>query len=359
VTGPISAKTTASPVADVVVPVHDASATLGRVLDAAIAAAGREHVIVVDDGSTDGSVALASERGVRVRRLERRSGPAAARNRGVEASAAEVVLFVDADCVLHPDALDRVRAAFAADPGLAALTGSYDDAPPEPGFASQYMNLRHHLTHQRARRDDSTFWAGCGAVRRAAFLAAGGFDSERYPTPQIEDIELGLRLRRSGARLRLDPALQVTHLKRWTLRSVLRTDLRQRALPWSELILERAELPADLNLRWSQRVAALLAAPALVSLPAIEQVAVAGRFWGVATAIAIVAASFAANRDLLAFFAARRGLGFATAAWLFHQLHLLVAAGALLATALRRPKSTRDLLRGRAGSTANGLRARS
>jgi hypothetical protein len=258
-----------------------------------------------------------------------------------------VVLFVDADCVAHRDVVERVRAAFTADPSLVALTGSYDDAPPAPGFFSQYMNLRHHHTHQHARRDDSTFWAGCGAVRRAAFLAAGGFDAARYTTPQIEDIELGLRLRRAGARLRLDPELQVTHLKRWTLSSVLRTDLYDRALPWSELILEDGVLPSDLNLRRSQRAAAVLAAPALLAVVALPLSAGKGWWWAVAAAIATLVAALAANRDLVGFFAARRGILFALGAWLFHQVHLLVAAGAFVSASLRRPAAARRVLRSR------------
>ena len=284
---------------------------------------------------------------MRVLRLDQRAGPALARNRGAQASSAEVILFLDADCVAHPDVVDRVRAAFTADPLLAALTGSYDDAPPARGFFSQYMNLRHHFTHQRARRNDATFWAGCGAVRRAVFLEAGGFDADRYDTPQIEDIELGVRLRRSGGRLRLDPDLQVTHLKRWTLRSVVRTDLHDRALPWSALILEDGVLPADLNLRPSQRAAAVLAAPALIAVAALPALALTGHWWWAAAAIAVVAASLLANRDLVAFFAAKRGGAFALGAWLFHQVHLLVAAGAFFFSSLRRPRAALWMLRSR------------
>jgi GT2 family glycosyltransferase len=332
---------------DVVIAAYNAAATLDRSLDAAIAAAGAEHVLLVDDGSDDGGAELARRRGVRVVRLDRRSGPALARNRGAQAASAEVVLFLDADCVAHGNTVERVRSAFSLDPTLAALTGSYDDAPPARGFFSQYMNLRHHHTHQRARRDDSTFWAGCGAVRRSVFLAAGGFDATRYTTPQIEDIELGLRLRRAGAKLRLDPDLQVTHLKRWTLSSTLRTDLYDRALPWSALILEDGELPSDLNLRSSQRAAAMLAAPALLAVVALPVAAIAGAWWVLAGAIVVLAASLAANRDLVRFFAARRGIAFALGGWLYHQMHLLVAAGAFACASLRRPRAARRMLRSR------------
>ncbi|HVR29490.1 MAG TPA: glycosyltransferase family A protein [Thermoanaerobaculia bacterium] len=335
--------TRSGPDLEVVIPAHDAALTLGRVLDALLpAAVGR--ILVVDAGSSDATAELARSRGARVLRLETRQGPAAARNAGVEATTAEVVLFLDADCVAHPDVVERVRAAFGEDPELAGLSGSYDDAPAARGFYSQYMNLRHHLTHQLARRDHATFWAGCGAVRRAPFLAAGGFDAARYPRPQIEDIELGLRLRRLGARLRLDPALQVTHLKEWSMRSVLRTDLYDRALPWSALILEHGELPTDLNLRASQRWAAVLAAPALAA-PALAVLAAVETSWPLgALTLAILGASLAANRDLVTFFASRRGWGFALRAWLFHQVHLVLSAAAFLASWLRRPRSPRDLL---------------
>ena len=54
-------------------------------------------------------------------------------------------------------------------PALTAVMGSYDDTPSEPGLVSQYRNLLHHFVHQVGREKASTFWAGCGAVRRGAF----------------------------------------------------------------------------------------------------------------------------------------------------------------------------------------------
>lgn len=330
----------------IVVPVFNGATFLRRSLPSLTAQAPDAEVAVVDAGSTDDSARVARELGATVIALRERAGPARARNAGVSRLEAEVVLFLDADCVPHPDVVARVRAAFRHDRDLVSLTGSYDDAPPEPGFFSQYMNLRHHHFHQRARRENATFWAGCGAVRRKAFVAVGGFDEQRYPRPQIEDIELGLRLRRVG-QTRLDPDLQVTHLKRWTLRSVIETDIRQRAIPWARLILESGSLPDDLNLTWSQRAAALLSPLLLASLLLSPWAVLTGRWAALAIAGGLTLASGVLTFDLLRFFTRVRGPWFAARAWLFQQVHLFYGSATLgLCTLLHLARTTRRRLVG-------------
>ena len=152
----------------------------------------------------------------------RARGPAAARNTGAQAASAPLVFFLDADVAVHPDTFGRAVARFEADPGLAALFGSYDDCPAAPGLVSQFRNLLHHYVHQQGSfvddaRPARTFWTGCGAIRRQVFLDLGGFDPQLYRRPAIEDIELGYRLTRAGCRIDLARDIQATHLKRWTL----------------------------------------------------------------------------------------------------------------------------------------------
>ena len=67
-------------------------------------------------------------------------------------------------------------------------------------FVSQYKNLFHHFVHQDASGTATSFWAGCGAIRRDIFLRLGGFNTA-YKRPSIEDIELGYRLTRAGHRI--------------------------------------------------------------------------------------------------------------------------------------------------------------
>ena len=222
--------------------------------------------IVVDDGSTDNSAAIAKHRGASVLTTGGRCGPARARNIGAQSSRGEILLFLDADVCVHLDTLARVAEEFSVRPGLDAVIGSYDRRPTARGFVSEYRNLMHHFVHHRGNREASTFWAGCGAIRKPLFLEAGGFD-ENYRAASIEDIELGYRLTRAGRKLALNPQIQVTHLKSWDLQSMLRTDFFYRALPWSELTLRSGNMPNDLNLRISQRISVALVA-LLISIAA-------------------------------------------------------------------------------------------
>ncbi len=115
----------------------------------------------------------------------------------------------------------------------------------------------HCYVHQRAQTEASTFWSGCGAIRRDVFFEHSGFSSE-YGRPAIEDIELGYRLIQAKRRIRLDRELCVKHLKRWTFWGLVKTDMLDRGIPWSELILRDRNMPNDLNLALSQRVSVAL-----------------------------------------------------------------------------------------------------
>jgi glycosyltransferase involved in cell wall biosynthesis len=214
--------------------------------------------VVVDDASDDATIAVAEHHGVRVIAIDKRRGPAHARNVGARQARGEVILFLDADVCIHPDAITRLEEHFRSDPSLDAVIGAYDDSPAATPFVSQYRNLLHCSTHRLGLPDASTFWAACGAIRRKAFLRCGGFD-DHFDRPAIEDIEFGSRLKAQGGRILLDPTIQVQHLKRWTLRSMIKTDIFDRGIPWTRLILRSRSMPNDLNVRWSQRLSVALA----------------------------------------------------------------------------------------------------
>ena len=302
----------------VIIPVHNGGANFRRCLASLAAAASRPgEVIVVADGDRDGSRLLAESFGAQVLKLDTPRGPAGARNLGARRARGDILFFIDADITIPPNTLEQLAAVFGREPGVAAVFGSYDDEPAVAKFFSQYKNLFHHYVHQNGRVEASTFWGGCGAVRRDAFLAVGGFD-ESYRRPSIEDIELGHRLKRAGYRIRLDKALQVKHLKHWTVASLLHSDFWCRAVPWTELIMRDRRFINDLNVGVSSRISVLLAYGLVGSL--IGAWWWAG-FWALAATLGL--ALLAVNAPLYRFFHCKRGLWFTTRAIPWHWLYYL------------------------------------
>ena len=229
-----------APLISVIIPAHDAGKTLGACINALMTSdlpRSQWELVVVDDASTDQTTDIASraDRLVRISGLPR--GPAYARNRGAEAARAPVVAFVDADVCVHRDTLRKLLEHLGASPDLTAVFGSYDENPTASAVHSQYRNLLHHYVHQQSGGETGSFWAGIGAIRTSEFLNAGMFDDVKYRSPQIEDVELGYRLRQRGGRILLDPSIRGTHLKGWTIPGIVRTDLMRRGIPWVRLLL--------------------------------------------------------------------------------------------------------------------------
>ena len=244
----------------IIIPAFNASRYLELCLGAVAKSSYQNYeIIVVDDCSDDGTDDIARRHRAEVFRLQSRSGPAAARNYGARMARKDRLCFVDADVLIKPGTLARIVDDFNCTPRIAAVFGSYDDDPPAKNFVSQYKNLQHHFIHQHSNHEAETFWSGCGAIKKEIFQKVDGFDQSRYPKASIEDIELGFRLRTMGYRIILDKDLQVTHLKRWSLISMLKTDILYRAVPWSKLILQSRDKFRDLNLQFSARVSTALA----------------------------------------------------------------------------------------------------
>ena len=279
-----------------------------------------DEVLVVDDVSTDNTAALAEEMGARVLIMPENGGPGAARNLAAREATGDVLWFVDSDVIAWPGGAERIRAAMA-DPTVHAVFGSYDEEPAGQQWISKYKNLTHRYHHQIANREASTFWAGCGAVRKEPFLAIGGFDVETYRVPSIEDIELGYRICSNGGRIMVVPSLLGKHLKVWTLGNVIHTDIFRRALPWARLMISREGVTNDLNTSKEERFRAIWAGFFLlftVGLPILPSV------WP--ATLALIIGVFAFNWGFFRFLQKAGGMPFAVISLAYHQVYYVYSA---------------------------------
>jgi glycosyltransferase involved in cell wall biosynthesis len=246
----------------VIVPAHNAADTLADCLRAILTSSAHpDEVIVFNDGSTDDTLRIAQ--GFPAQVLSNTGppvGPATGRNRCAAIATSKILVFVDADVIVHRGAIETLVSTIVENLTVAAAFGSYDDRPRSHRIAALYANLRHHYMHQNGHTDALTFWAGLGAVRQSAFQDVG-----RFHARSIEDIELGVRLNAAGYRIRLVPTAQGTHCKDWRLLQLWQTDIFRRAIPWSRLLVNRTTQGKSLNLSRTERLRVILTYSALLA----------------------------------------------------------------------------------------------
>jgi GT2 family glycosyltransferase len=334
------------PYLSVVVPVHQGGDLLASSLTALVRSElprSRWELIVVDDASTDDTSCVAAPfADVVVRLSGKPHGTAYARNRGFELARGDCVAFINADVCVRPDTLTKFAVVLAREPQVSAVFGCLDACAETGGLLSQYRNLRLRYYHQENSGLAETFCASCGAVRSAAFANVGMFDEWHFPRHQVEDFELGNRLREHGHRIVMRPDIQATHLKRWTLRRMIAADLHDRAMPRMRLFERRAVTPRSENGDRLSRTKTVNTALTWLALALI--VGAIGTGWPLllsgGVCLAVVLRNYLPQHR---FFVRERGLAFALAVIPLQLLSYLVTGmaavfGRLLGEFLGEPK---------------------
>lgn len=204
------------------VPTYNRSGVLERLL---VALAAQEsappfEVVVVDDGSTDRTEAVAGAASARYVR-QPNSGPAAARNRGWRAAGAPLVAFTDDDTVPTPHWLAELRAAALHHPDAAAVGGRI--VALAPTFLATFVQLERHVDHGVDPDLGVRYLVTANAIwRRDVLVELGGFN-ERFAAASGEDTDLSMRARRAGYELAVVDGAEVAHDHRASLRAILRT----------------------------------------------------------------------------------------------------------------------------------------
>lgn len=223
------------PAVSVVICTHNGARTLGECLDGVAELRYPDYeVLVIDDGSSDGSAELASTRGARVIPTPPR-GLSAARNAGIDAATGEIIAFLDDDCRPDPDWLGYAVAELLR--GRHAGVGGPNLSPPGESLVARAVARAPGLpTHVLSATDShAEHIAGCNMVfDRRTLIDLGGFDEQFQQAG--DDVDLCWRIAQAGLTLGFSPSAVVWHRRRATVRAYLR---QQRSYGRAEALLER------------------------------------------------------------------------------------------------------------------------
>jgi GT2 family glycosyltransferase len=209
----------------------------------------RFGVIVVDDGGSTPAAHLLPDHllerlRIRFVRNETSVGAGASRNRGVDASDARYLVFLDDDCVAAPELIGRHRAVLAAEDHVVSL-GPLMSPPGQrlPVWthwdADRLEREYDRVTSGQRAPDWTLLYTGNAGLHRADFRAVGGFDS-RFA--RQEDIELGYRLARLGCRFAFDPHTVVWHNSNRSLRTWTRIPVASASF---DVLMDRLDPESD------------------------------------------------------------------------------------------------------------------
>lgn len=178
----------------VIIALYNAEKVVGRCIESVHASVYKDYeVIVVDDCSTDNSCEVAGGFQGKLIRLDRNSGPAHARNVGVEHSKGDILFFIDSDTELDNKALGLIHETFENEKDVVAIVGLPEKRSLSKGMAPNYNALKNHYTLAISDKYSDYFSTQVGAVRREIFYRVGGFDTS-FRGADVEDIEFGMRL---------------------------------------------------------------------------------------------------------------------------------------------------------------------
>jgi glycosyltransferase involved in cell wall biosynthesis len=203
----------------IIIPVYNAEATLRQCLDAVFAQELKDfEVIAVDNGSIDASASIIKDYPCKPIFLNENKGAACARNIGAEYAQGEILVFVDSDIVVRKGILATIEKSFREDSDIVAATGILAKECAYKDFFSTYKNLYMHYIYRKCNRYVNFIYSSIAAILKSNFLK---FNEE---LKMGEDTELGQRYAREGKRIFLNTALEVSHLKKYNLITLIKND---------------------------------------------------------------------------------------------------------------------------------------
>ncbi|NOZ82952.1 MAG: glycosyltransferase [Euryarchaeota archaeon] len=235
------------PKVSVVIPVHNGEKVIGRCLDAVFRSSYPEfEVVVVDDCSTDRTREICRSYPVKLISFEEHAGVSKARNTGARNASGEVLLFIDADCIMLEDTIQRLIDTKLRT-GAEIVGGTYTRLPEDShSFFSTFQSV--YVNYCESRNPENPDYAAthCMAVDRDVFLKLGGFIEGSYigVAASVEDVEFCHRAKRAGYRVVMEPQAMVKHVFNFNLYRSLRNAVKK-SMYWTMYSLDNRDITQD------------------------------------------------------------------------------------------------------------------
>lgn len=215
----------------IIVPTYNSQHTIEACLNSIKQSSFPDYeIIVVDCASNDKTAELAKKYADNVLVLSGRKTRSYARTSGLRASGADIVVNIDSDVVIKKDALANIAQYFTGHPDIDAVTGMLSREHPNMNFSSQYKNLYMHYMFKTLPDKITFLYGSIHAFRRTVV------DSYNASIRIADDTALGQQLVSKGRKIALLKNLEVIHLKKYNLSTLLINDFKI-PFDWAKIFL--------------------------------------------------------------------------------------------------------------------------
>jgi glycosyltransferase involved in cell wall biosynthesis len=208
----------------VIIPAYNAGFTIERCLESIL---GQDYpnieIILVDDCSKDDTLDKASRYGIKIISNPINYGVALSRNLGVEHASSDIIIFMDSDIVIKKDGVSRIVKDILTIPSILIVWSKYSEDTQHLNFVSDFKNM--DIVYRGTFKREFASYGGSNfmAIKKDVFLSAKGFKARFF----VEDIEFSYRVSEGKKKVFLDKNLEVGHIKRYTLFTMLKTDFKR------------------------------------------------------------------------------------------------------------------------------------
>ncbi|MBI5869578.1 MAG: glycosyltransferase [Actinobacteria bacterium] len=239
----------AHPEVSVIIPLFNGADTIGLVLEALYESTSRNfEVIIINDRSTDNSLQVLKELTkkypFRLIDFPENRGVSKARNAGAAAARGEIILFIDADCIVLPDTIERSVKALRKGDSI-CVGGAYTREPWDKDFFSIFQSLYIHHVETKIEHPDYIA-THCMAIWKETYDEFGGFKEDYFigHAASVEDVELSHRLIKAGYQLSMPRDIQVQHMFRFSLKKSVKNAVKKSKY-WTMYSLHNRDVTKD------------------------------------------------------------------------------------------------------------------